>query len=68
MTNYREAAGQNQELLLTFIAGCINRGVYFHVSPHHGFSSAHTEEDIDRSLEGIEGAMAEVKEAFPDGK
>ena len=68
VTNYREAANQNHEMLLKFIAGCINRGVYFHVSPHHGFSSAHTEEDIDRSLEGIEGAMSEVKDAFPNGK
>ncbi len=67
VTNYREAAGQNHEMLLKFIAGCINRGVYFHVSPHHGFSSAHTEKDIDRALEGIDGAMAEVKDAFPNG-
>lgn len=67
VTNYREAARQNQEMLLTFIAGCINRGIYFHVSPHHGFSSAHTEEDINRTLEGIEGAIADVKEKFPNG-
>ena len=66
--NYRDAARQNHEMLLKFIEGCINRGVYFHVAPHHGFSSAHTEEDIDRSLEGIEGAMSEVKEAFPNGQ
>lgn len=68
VTNYREAAQQNHAMLLKFIAACIDRGVYFHVSPHHGFSSAHTEADIDRALEAIEGAMSDVKQAFPDVK
>jgi glutamate-1-semialdehyde 2,1-aminomutase len=64
VTNYRQVATQNQAMLYKFIAGCIARGVYFHVSPHHGFSAAHTEADIDRALEGIEGAMGDVKQAF----
>jgi glutamate-1-semialdehyde 2,1-aminomutase len=68
VTNYREAAQQNHAMLLAFIAGCIDRGVYVHVSPHHGFSAAHTEADIDRALDGIEGAMSDVKQAFPDVK
>jgi glutamate-1-semialdehyde 2,1-aminomutase len=68
VTNYREAAQQNHAMLLTFIAGCIDRGVYVHVSPHHGFSAAHTQADIDRALDAIEGAMADVKQAFPDVK
>ena len=68
VTNYREAARQNQEMLLTFIKGCIKRGIYFHVSPHHGFSSAHTDSDLDRSLHGIEGAITDVKETFSKGK
>ena len=68
VTNYREAALQNRAMLLTFIAGCIRRGVYFHVSPHHGFSAAHTEADIDLALEVIEGAMSDVKEGFPNLK
>ena len=42
VTNYRKAAQQNYAMQLKFIAGCIQRGVYFHVSPHHGFSAAHT--------------------------
>jgi glutamate-1-semialdehyde 2,1-aminomutase len=66
VTNYREAARQNHAMLLKFIAACIARGVYFHVSPHHGFSAAHTEADIDRALEGIEGAMWEVNRSFPN--
>jgi len=62
VTNYREAAAQDHAMLLTFIAGCIRSGVYIHVSPHHGFSAAHTEADIDRALNGIEVAMAGVRQ------
>jgi glutamate-1-semialdehyde aminotransferase len=65
VTNYRKAAQQNHAMQLKFIAGCIQRGVYFHVSPHHGFSAAHTEADLDFALEAIEGAMADVKREFP---
>jgi glutamate-1-semialdehyde 2,1-aminomutase len=65
VTNYRQAALQDREMLFAFIAGCLRRGVYFHVSPHHGFSSAHTEADLDRGLEGIEGALEDVATAFP---
>jgi glutamate-1-semialdehyde 2,1-aminomutase len=65
VTNYRQSAVQNRAMLFKFIASCIQRGVYFHVSPHHGFSSAHTEADLDRALDAIEGAMSDVKQAFP---
>jgi len=64
VTNYRDAAQQDRAMLLRFIAACIERGVYFHVSPHHGFSSAHSEADIDRALVGIEGALADVRKVF----
>jgi len=59
--DYRDAARQDRAMLLRFVRACIDRGVYFHVSPHHGFSAAHTHLDLDRALEGIEGAMEEVK-------
>ena len=59
--HYRDAARQNHDQLLTFVRGCIHRGVYFHVSAHHGFSAAHTEADLDRALEAVEGALADVK-------
>jgi glutamate-1-semialdehyde 2,1-aminomutase len=62
VTNYREAARQNRAMLLTFIAACIKLGVYFAVSPHHGFSAAHTEADLERALEVIEEAMARVRQ------
>lgn len=59
--DYRDAARQNHEHMLAFVRGCIRRGAYFHVSAHHGFSAAHTEADLDRALEAIEGALADVK-------
>jgi glutamate-1-semialdehyde 2,1-aminomutase len=65
VTNYREAAGQDRGMLLTFIAGCIARGAYLAVSPHHGFSAAHTEADLGKVLEAIRGSLADVKEAHP---
>jgi glutamate-1-semialdehyde 2,1-aminomutase len=64
VTNYRESAQQNRAMLLEFIAACTERGIYFHVSPHHGFSAAHTEADMGRVLEAVEGAMSDVKQAF----
>ncbi len=63
VTNYRQAAAQNRDLSNTFYAGCTRRGVYLHPSPHHGFSAAHTEADMDRALEGIEGALSDVRQA-----
>ncbi len=63
VTNYRQSAAQNQQQFLTFVRGCINRGAFVHVSAHHGFSSAHTDADIDRALDAIEGALGDVKRA-----
>jgi len=62
VTNYRQAAGQNQQLFQTFVRGCIARGVYVHMSAHHGFSAAHTDADMDIALEAIEGALSDVKQ------
>ena len=64
VTNYRQAAQQSQAMELAFIAGCIKRGVYMAVSPHHGFSAAHTEAHMDTVLEAMEGALADVRHAF----
>lgn len=61
VTNYRSAARQSHAQLLTFVRGCIQRGAYFHVSAHHGFSAAHTEADLDAALHAIEGALSDVK-------
>lgn len=60
VTNYRQAAAQDRELLRHFVAGCIERGVYFHLAAHHGFSAAHDEVALDRALAGIEGALRDL--------
>ncbi len=62
VTNYQEAAQQNHAQLLSFVRGCIARGVYVHVSAHHGFSSAHTDDDMDKALNAIEGSLNDVKQ------
>jgi glutamate-1-semialdehyde 2,1-aminomutase len=67
VTDYRGAARANRAMLLRFVQGCIERGVYFHVAVHHGYSAAHTAADIDRALKAIEGAMADVASDFCEG-
>jgi glutamate-1-semialdehyde 2,1-aminomutase len=64
VTNYRDAAYQNYLMLYKFISSCFSRGVYFHVSPHHGISAAHVESDVDEVLNVIEAAMFDVKRSF----
>jgi glutamate-1-semialdehyde 2,1-aminomutase len=64
VTNYRQAARQNSAMLDCFVAACIERGVYFHVSAHHGFSAAHTDDDLDQVLVVIEAALQDVARVF----
>lgn len=53
--NYREAAKHDLVLTARFCEECLKRGVYFHwVSPHHGFSSAHTLADIEETLNVVD--------------
>jgi glutamate-1-semialdehyde 2,1-aminomutase len=61
ITNYQESAHQDPAQLLAFVRGCIARGVYVHVSAHHGFSSAHTDADMDIALNAIEGSLHDMK-------
>ena len=61
VTNYRQAAAKDAALELAFIAGCIERGVYFHASPHHGFSAVHTDADLDQVLEVIGDVLSRLK-------
>ncbi|NLE43805.1 MAG: aminotransferase class III-fold pyridoxal phosphate-dependent enzyme [Chloroflexi bacterium] len=60
VTNYRQAAQQDMDMLARFTGGCTVRGAYFHISAHHGFSAAHSEADMDRVLEAVEGAMSDL--------
>ena len=59
--NYRQAAAQNRALFVHFVDGCIRRGVYFHISPHHGFSAVHKPEHFSQALEAIEQTLLEIR-------
>lgn len=62
--NYREAAPHERETALTFYREMMDRGVYFHDYggnlAHHGFSTAHTEADIDEVLTASEAAFKAI--------
>jgi glutamate-1-semialdehyde 2,1-aminomutase len=56
--NYRDVAKQDIEMMRRFHLACLERGVYLHyVSPHHGYSSAHTLDDVEETLNVIEDAV-----------
>ena len=67
VTNYRQAACKDRALEHAFLAGCFRRGVYFAVSPHHGFSAAHTPADMDRVLAAVAGAGRRQTALRPSG-
>ena len=63
VTSYRQAVKTNRELEVKFILGCVKRGLYIHDyghTMHHGFSSQHTEADIDQAVSIIEDALREL--------
>jgi glutamate-1-semialdehyde aminotransferase len=63
VANYRQAVRTSREMEVKFILGCVRRGLYIHDyghTMHHGFSSQHTDADIDESLNIIEDALREV--------
>ncbi len=62
--NYRMAARQDHAQFLRFVRGCIERGLYVHVSAHHGFSAVHTDAEMDFALAAIEGALTDVHKEF----
>jgi glutamate-1-semialdehyde 2,1-aminomutase len=56
--NYRDVARQDMEMMRKFHLACLKRGVYLHyVSPHHGYSSAHTLADVDETLDVMDTAV-----------
>lgn len=62
--NYRDVSRQDMEMLGRFLLACLNRGVYLHhVSPHHGYSSAHTMADIEETLDVMDQAAANIASA-----
>jgi glutamate-1-semialdehyde aminotransferase len=45
-------------MMRRFHVACLERGVYLHyVSPHHGYSSAHTMADVEETLGVMEEAV-----------
>jgi glutamate-1-semialdehyde 2,1-aminomutase len=55
--NYRDVARQDMEKMRRFHLACLERGVYLHyVSPHHGYSSAHTTADVEETLNVMDDA------------
>jgi glutamate-1-semialdehyde 2,1-aminomutase len=63
--DYRLTLRHDRKMMLKFIKAAIEQGVYFHdyggKACHHGFSSAHSMEDIDNSLDRIESAVKKIK-------
>lgn len=62
--DYRDALQHRKDLWLRFIASAYERGVYFHDyggGPcHHGFSTAHSDTDIDRVLQIMDDSFADL--------
>lgn len=59
--NYRDIAKQDMPTMARYHLACLKRGVYLHhVSPHHGFSSAHSMADIEETLDVMDQAAAEI--------
>jgi glutamate-1-semialdehyde 2,1-aminomutase len=60
--NYRDVAKQDLEMMRRFHLACLRRGVYLHyISPHHGYSSAHTMDDIEETLNVIDDAARDLR-------
>lgn len=64
VTNYRESLCHAKDRMLKFCRETTDRGVYFHDyggGPcHHGYSLAHTHEDLARVLEVIEDSLRQL--------
>lgn len=60
LKDYRDLVDNQWGLLNRFYATCLDYGIYTHTQQHHGLSAAHTDDDIDRLLEGAEGALREI--------
>lgn len=65
---YRDTLAHRKDIMLAFVRETAERRVYFHdyggSACHHGFSAAHTEDDLGRVLEVVEEALVAVKGMF----
>lgn len=66
--DYRDALEHRKDLWLAFIRAAFDRGVYFHDyggGPcHHGFSVAHSQDDVDRVLQVMDESFAAITPMF----
>ena len=58
--NYAESSQRDVATTNRFFDSARKHGIYFFDGWHHGISAAHTEDDIQQALEGIEAAMEEI--------
>ena len=66
--DYRDALEHRKDLWLAFIRHAFERGVYFHDyggGPcHHGFSVAHSRDDVDRVLQVMDESFGAIATQF----
>lgn len=60
IANYQDVIDNQWSLFNRFCRACLRHGIYVHTMWHHGISAAHTDEDIERILEGVEAALKDV--------
>ncbi len=61
MTDYRDTLAVDKAQYRQFRTRCLERGIRFHPSRGRFYvSAAHTDEDVDRTLEVVEGVLAEM--------
>jgi glutamate-1-semialdehyde aminotransferase len=60
LRSYHDVMDYDWPLFHRFCAACLRHGVYIHTMWHHGISTAHTDADVDRALEGIDVAFRDV--------
>lgn len=64
VTNYRQSLCHTKERMLRFCLETTKRGVYFHdyggSACHHGYSLAHSVEDLATALQAIEDSLAQI--------
>jgi glutamate-1-semialdehyde 2,1-aminomutase len=58
------ALAASQELRTLFLQEMIQRGV---IAPSFVISAAHSDADVDRTIEAVAGALAVVRRALDDG-
>ncbi len=59
-TSYRDSMKYDRALAARFFGAALDHGLYFHTLWHAGFSTQHTLDDVDLTLERLEATACEV--------